>query len=112
MYTREEKDLAYWERNQLVAHLSKIYPSWLEKHHEDDIAWGYEWRNIVFIETPGGQCSWHIHERELCYFQHLAFREGPSWDGHSREEKYERLQKSKSGDIGDILLYNRDIKRL
>lgn len=27
---KEGKDLVYWERNQLVAHLSKLYPSWLE----------------------------------------------------------------------------------
>lgn len=92
MISREEKDLIYWERNQLVAHLSKIYPSWLEKHPEEDLAWDNEWRNIVFIDTPGGQCSWHVSDSELNYFQHLTFREGQSWDGHSRNEKYQRLQ--------------------
>ena len=90
---KEGKDLAYWERNQLVAHLSKIYPSWLEKHPAEDVTWEVEWRNIVVIETPGGQCSWHIHDSEICYFQHLTFREGSSWDGHSMEEKYKRLKK-------------------
>lgn len=91
---KEGKDLAYWERNQLVAHLSKIYPSWLERHPAEDVAWEAEWRNIVMIETPGGQCSWHIHDSETCYFQHLTLSEGNSWDGHSTEEKYKRLEKT------------------
>ena len=73
MIFKEGKELAYWERNQLVAHLSKIYPSWLEKHPEEDISWEADWRNIVFIKTPGGQCSWHIHDSELPYFPHLRF---------------------------------------
>lgn len=92
--SKEEIDLVYWERNQLVAHLSKIYPAWLEKHTPQDANWEKGWQTIVFIEVPGGQCSWHIHDSELCYFQHLTFREGSSWDGHSKEEKYKRLGKT------------------
>jgi hypothetical protein len=91
MIHKEGKDLAYWERNQLVAHLSKIYPSWLQKHPVEETIWEEGWRNIVFIEAPGGQCSWHIQESEMCYFQHLTLREKDSWDGHSMEEKYKRL---------------------
>lgn len=52
MIDKEGKDLAYWERNQLVAHLSKINTSWLQKHPLNDLQWEKEWRNIVFIETP------------------------------------------------------------
>ncbi len=83
---------AYWERNQLVAALSKIYPSWREHHPEKDKAWEPEWRNIVFVQTPGGQCSWHFHENELPYFMHLEFKDGNSWDGHTVNEKYNRLR--------------------
>lgn len=90
--SEEEKNLAYWERNQLVAYLSKLYPSWLEKHPAEDTSWLEEWRTIVFVETPEGQCSWHIHDSELDYFGHLPWKEGSSWDGHSRRLKYERLQ--------------------
>lgn len=99
MISKEGKDLAYWERNQLVAHLSKIYCSWLQKHPLEDTNWDDDWRNIVYIETPGGQCSWHIHDSELCYFQHLAFRDGNDWDGHSMEEKYKRLEKRMNIDL-------------
>ena len=39
-----------------------------------------EWP-VVFIELPTGQVSWHIP-------QHTQ-----SWDGHNKEEKYERCNK-------------------
>lgn len=99
------KDNAYYERNQLVAALSKIYPAWLGWHREKD--WEDEWRNIVYIRIPtyelclkqvqGGymakfkrQLSWHIHEDDLKYFEHL--KQGlETWDGHTTEEKYRRL---------------------
>jgi hypothetical protein len=97
---------AYWERNQLVAALSKIYPAWLARHPEGE-EWEDDWRWIVFVEIPtkelenkyeqGGrevklkrQLSWHIHDSELEYFSHL--KEKPNtWDGHTTEEKYRRL---------------------
>ena len=89
------KDLAYWERNQLVALLSKIYPAWLEKHPAEDGEWEDDWRNIVFIETKEGQASWHIHDSELKYFEHLYYENKNSWDGHTVEEKYKRLERIK-----------------
>lgn len=93
----EEKDGAYRERDQLVAALSKIYPAWLERHPKEDEAWEDEWRWIVFVEIPTkdgrpGQLSWHIHDSELSYFDNLERRQGNSWDGHTTEEKYERLR--------------------
>lgn len=99
------KDNAYYERNQLVVALSKIYPSWLGWHRET--AWEDGWRNIVYIRIPtkelcmkqiqGGyearfqrQISWHIHDNDLKYFSHL--KQGlEQWDGHDTEEKYRRL---------------------
>lgn len=104
------KDNAYWERNQLVVALSKIYPSWLELHPLEDKDWEKDWRHIVFIEIPvredvygdarniqryrvvKRQLSWHIHDSEVKYFQHLELRKGNSWDGHTTEEKYKRLE--------------------
>lgn len=105
---KNPKDYAYWERNQLVAALSKIYPSWLERHPASDKEWEDDWRWIVFIEIPsrelenkyvqGGfmmsykqQLSWHIHDSERTSFYHLEERNTHSWDGHSTEEKYRRL---------------------
>ena len=102
---RKKKDEAYWERNQLVVALSKIYPSWLGYHKGKD--WEDDWRTIVYIKIPtkeleqkyvqGGfevkyerQLSWHIHNDDKKYFTHLdpGLEE---WDGHTTEEKYRRL---------------------
>jgi hypothetical protein len=100
----EAKDNAYYERDQLVAALSKIYPAWLGYHKGE---WEDDWRNIVYIKIPirhqvsiGGlgmkeiskkvQVSWHIHDRELKYFSHLK-NGTEKWDGHDTEEKYRRL---------------------
>jgi len=110
----EAKDNAYWERDQLVCALSKLYPSWLERHPESDKSWEDDWRWIVFIVIPGKevywemkyvqggfrvkkprQLSWHIHDSELPEFMHLKYKTGNSWDGHTTKEKYERLKKIK-----------------
>lgn len=102
------KDQAYWERNQLVAALSKVFPAWLERHPAEDKEWEDDWRWIVFIEVPtmgleqkhvqGGfmmkhtrQLTWHIHDSELDNFYHLNRRDTHSWDGHDTQEKYNRL---------------------
>lgn len=84
------KDAAYGERNKLVAYLTTLYPSHIAKHPEDDKDWDEEWRNIVIIETPKGQASWHVHDSDMVMFRHLG-AEGKPWDGHTTEEKYERL---------------------
>lgn len=104
---RKQKDNVYWERNQLVAALSKLFPAWLEKHDEKDKDWDADWRTIVYIEIPPEyrhsdekdfthQLSWHIHDTDVPMFDHLRYRYGTSWDGHTTEEKYRRLRKLKS----------------
>lgn len=88
---RVAKDGAYLERNKLVCALSKLFPAWLGRHDENDKNWGKEWLNIVYIQLPTGQVSWHIHEDILPLFAHLELDLSKQWDGHSTEEKYERL---------------------
>jgi hypothetical protein len=88
---RSEKDTAYTERNALVAALSKLLPASLERHSEADVTWEDDWRWIVFVDLPTGQATWHIHDSELCAFDHLPRRTGRAWDGHSTPEKYTRL---------------------
>ena len=87
---KKDKDGAYHERNMLVSALSKIYPSSLGKHDENDKDWGKEWLNIVYIQLPTGQASWHLHDLDLPLFAHLEYG-STKWDGHTTEEKYERL---------------------
>ena len=96
---RAAKDQAYKERNLLLSLITKVIPcdSWLERHPDADTTWENDWRWIVFIELPTGQASWHIHDSELPLFKHLGRRvyqvpgEKPSWDGHTTEEKYQRV---------------------
>jgi len=87
---RERKDEAYLERNQLVAALSKIYPSGIAKTAIP--GWSEDWHGCVYIDSPVGQLSWHYHDSQAYLFEHLPEYTKP-WDGHTTEEKYERLAK-------------------
>ncbi len=107
---KDPKDQAYWERNQLVSALSKLYPSFLDKHPEKDKEWETDWRTIVYIYVPTPQeqvdynhvrlddgkwyyqLSWHIHDFDVPLFDHLKYNHPRPWDGHSTEEKYKRLR--------------------
>lgn len=86
-------DAVYQERDQLVAALSKIYPAHLSWHEGE---WEDGWRNIVCIHGPTGQLTWHIHDDEVPLFAHLTAEPG-HWDGHSTEEKYQRLNAIEPG---------------
>jgi hypothetical protein len=84
------KNTAYAERNKLVALLSKLFPSCLGRHEEEDTSWENDWRWIVYVTLPTGQCSWHIHDSDLPMFGHLE-KGDVKWDGHTTEEKYQRI---------------------
>lgn len=88
---KKAKDGAYAERDKLVCALSKIFPASLERHPDSDTTWEDDWRWIVFIELPTGQATWHIHDSELAWFDHLPRFTGKVWDGHTTPEKYERV---------------------
>jgi len=90
----KDKNQAYYERDQLVCALSKLFPSHLTKHPESDLTWERDWMNIVCIHLPTGQATWHIHDSEVVYFDHLKF-EPNHWDGHTTEEKYNRIDNLK-----------------
>ncbi len=96
---KEHKDIAYWERDQLILFLTKLFPSHLEKHPIEDEKWPVELRNIVMIETPKGQLAWHIHDKELNEFNHLKLKKGNTYDNHSIEDKYLRIKALSKKDI-------------
>jgi len=85
---RERKDGAYLERNQVVAALAKCFPSGLARTAID--GWDEEWHGCVYIDLPTGQVSWHYHDSHAHLFAGLPPYKG-TWDGHSTEEKYQRL---------------------
>lgn len=86
---REKLDAVYQERNRLVALLARIYPSGISR--TDIEGWDPDWHNVVYIDTPMGQMSWHYHTRDAWMFSGLDFYAG-QWDGHSTEEKYNRMR--------------------
>lgn len=80
---------AYRERARLVAFLAAAHPSRLQQ--ADDVAepgWF-----VVYVDTPAGQLSWHIHPDDLELFDHVELdRAGEvAWDGHDTDAKYARL---------------------
>ena len=89
-----DRDEAYHERNRLVCALSKLWPAHLARHPDDDLSWDDQWRWIVCVHSPVGQLTWHIHDRERQWFDHLPVR-SDDWDGHSTAQKYERLERLK-----------------
>jgi hypothetical protein len=82
------RDGAYTERNRLVAFLASIHPSGVKKTAIP--GWDEAWHGCVYIDLPTGQASWHFHDSEAHLFAHLPPYDG-EWDGHTTEEKYERL---------------------
>lgn len=82
------RDGAYSERNRLVAFLASIYPSGVKKTVIP--GWDESWHGCVYVDLPTGQASWHFHDNEAHLFVHLPPYDG-EWDGHTTEEKYERI---------------------
>ncbi len=89
-----QKNNAYKERNLCVALIAKLalqlgYKVGGSLHVGDN--WDDDWRHIVFIDIPTGQLSWHIHDSEVPNFNFLSEYPG-AWDGHTTEEKYNRIK--------------------
>jgi hypothetical protein len=83
----------YTERNRLVvllAHLA-LSKGWKAGRYWDAFA-EVCWENVVAIDLPTGQVSWHIGLEDCgpCGFASLPKYEG-SWDGHTTDEKWERV---------------------
>lgn len=84
----------YRERAHLLSHLAAIYPSRLIRGADPNEP---DWP-VLFIHLPfpDGQLTWHISPDDLDLFEDVPDEEAnwAVWDGHSTEEKYERLDKS------------------
>jgi hypothetical protein len=78
-------DGVYRERAHLLAHLATIYPA----HFETDPA-EPDWP-VLHLNLPTGQCCWHISPDDLHLFGHVETEPGNTWDGHTTEEKYRRI---------------------
>jgi hypothetical protein len=95
---QQQERVVYRERARLVAVLASLFPS----------VWAYsdpaepEWP-VVYVNTPQGQCSWHLSPEDVDLFGHVeqvaADDPRARWDGHSTVEKYRRL--AKLAGVGD-----------
>lgn len=90
---RAAKDGAYAERNKclvLVALMAQRLGLTVGIGQDPTPGVKTEWRNILFIELPAGQVSWHLHESETSMFYFVGAYDG-AWDGHDTAEKYRRV---------------------
>jgi hypothetical protein len=98
---RAQKDGAYAERNQVVALLARMalalgWRAGLRGHEPDpDPAWDDDWKNVVAIDLPTGQVTWHYHDSDRPLFSSLPPYTAP-WDGHDTAEKYRRVNAAAS----------------
>lgn len=99
-----EVQKAYDERNQVVAALSKVYPSHLVEN-DDDPDWPIVCIHIPDPTKPSAytkdferrelpaqtQVIWHVPAKDVpTYFGHLRY-EKDHWDGHLAATNYARL---------------------
>lgn len=82
------KDAAYEERNRVVAALARCFPSGVGRTAIE--GWSDDWHGCVYIDLPTGQVSWHFHDSHAHLFAGFPPYTG-QWDGHTTEEKYERV---------------------
>lgn len=78
-------DSLYRERAHLLALLTTHYPS----HIQADTA-EPDWP-VLHISLPTGQCTWHLSDADLDLFEHVRTDTVETWDGHTNEEKYARV---------------------
>lgn len=83
-----DKDQAYFERNNLVAALARLYPSGIKRTNIP--GWSDDWHGCVYIDLPTGQISYHYHDSHAQLFEDLPPYAG-EWDGHNKKTVHERL---------------------
>lgn len=79
----------YRERAHLVAHLAAVYPSHIGFSDPSAPEWA-----VVLVSLPTGQATWHISPDDMDLFAHVRTDPVEAWDGHTTEQKYERLRKA------------------
>lgn len=93
--TQRALDGAYLERNYVVAALARAFPSGTAI--TEIPGWDPCWHNCVYIDLPTGQISFHYHDNQKDLFADLPAYEG-EWDGHSKEEVFERIRNMRMED--------------
>ena len=92
---KEKLDDVYAERDMCVSLIARMGIALglnvgIGQHPREDMDWDPAWRNIVFVDLPAGQVSWHIRESEVPWFAGVTGYTG-FWDTHTTSEKYRRV---------------------
>lgn len=86
----EQTRALYRERAHLVAALAARYTSRLASNDENEPELA-----VLYVQTPAGQISWHIHPDDLDLFTRVPRVERQdalvTWDGHGKDEALARL---------------------
>jgi len=93
---QEQKDAAYEERNRVVAWAARMAMALGYRAVVTTTAiegWDPNWHHCLYIETPAGQVSWHLHTSQLPLVADIP-RGDAAWDGHTTDEKYKRLHQA------------------
>lgn len=88
MPDRRSVNQVYRERAHLLAHLATFYPSHIQHDPVD-----FEW-SVLYISLPTGQVTWHISDADMDLFEHVRTDTYETWDGHTTDEKYARLDRA------------------
>jgi hypothetical protein len=88
---------AYRERNACVALIARMalalgLKAGIRRDNGETVR--PEFRNLVYIDLPNGQISWHVADTDMDLFEGLPPYNG-EWDGHSVETKYSRMKELK-----------------
>jgi hypothetical protein len=81
----------YRDRAHLLPLLAALFPAVMSMDVADQ-----ERPDVLYLDTPRGQLSWHIDPADLPLFDGIE-RVAPTdpraqWDGHTTDEKNERLR--------------------
>lgn len=91
---KRSTDWAYTERNKLVVLLANLA---IERGYPAGLYWDKtqepEWNNVVIIDLPTGQISFHVGLRDgtSSQLETLPKYTG-EWDGHTTDAKWERVR--------------------
>lgn len=82
-------DSAYTQRMLVVRLLALKSGSRYGVGKDNNSHWDDEWRNVIYIDLPEGQVSWHIAPHDLHIFKDFPKYDG-DWDGkfNGRDEKF------------------------
>lgn len=82
----KEPDI-YTERAHLLAMVVALFGGVLS--YTDPLTPGWP---VLYVESPAGQLSWHIHPDDLWLFDTVPVVADYPWDRHSTTTKYRRVR--------------------